>query len=110
VQTDYDSWRQAHPDGDLVGEVDPDDPMPVIRLLNRQYLGMEIDPEEAYEVIEAIDSTIIGDPDTCMAKMKKFAEAGVDRLLCLHQYGGISHEDALRSIRLVGDELVPEFM
>jgi alkanesulfonate monooxygenase SsuD/methylene tetrahydromethanopterin reductase-like flavin-dependent oxidoreductase (luciferase family) len=109
VHETQESWRQKNPGNDIVGEVDPDDPTPVIRLLNRQWLGMEIDPEEAYEVINAIDSTIIGDPDTCREKMKRFAEAGVDRLLCLQQFGGISHDDAVRSTRLIGEELIDEF-
>jgi alkanesulfonate monooxygenase SsuD/methylene tetrahydromethanopterin reductase-like flavin-dependent oxidoreductase (luciferase family) len=109
VQEGYDSWRQNNPGNDLVGEVDPDDPMPVIRLLNRQWLGMELDPEETYEVVNGIDSTIIGDVDTCRKKMQKFADVGVDRLLCLQQFGFVSQEDALRSTKLIGEELIDAF-
>jgi alkanesulfonate monooxygenase SsuD/methylene tetrahydromethanopterin reductase-like flavin-dependent oxidoreductase (luciferase family) len=99
------SWR--HAEGAVVDPVDPDDPVPVIRLLNRAHLGWELDPEEVYETLEPIDSVIIGDPDTCLAKMKKFAEAGVDRLLCLQQFGGLAQEDIMSSIELVGKELLP---
>ena len=81
----------------------------VIRLLNGQFLGMEIDPEEAYEILDAIDSVIIGDPDTCLAKLRKFEAVGVDRLLALQQLGGLSHEHVLRSTRLIGEELLPQF-
>jgi hypothetical protein len=83
--------------------------MPVIRLLNRQWLGMELDPEETYEVVNGIDSTIIGDVDTCRQKMQKFADVGVDRLLCLQQFGFVSQEDALRSTKLIGEELIDAF-
>jgi alkanesulfonate monooxygenase SsuD/methylene tetrahydromethanopterin reductase-like flavin-dependent oxidoreductase (luciferase family) len=50
---------------------------------------------------------IIGDPDSCLATMKKFAETGVDRLLSFQQFGGLPHELSLRSVELVGNELVP---
>ena len=78
---DYDSWRHQHGDDDDY-EVDPSDPVPVIRLLNRQFLGQELDPEEVYAVLDPIDSVIIGDPATCLAKRKRFKEVGVQRLLC----------------------------
>lgn len=96
----------ADPDAEVI---DPDDPVPIIRLINRVHLGMEIDPVEAFEVLDAIDSVVIGDPDTCRAKMKRFEEVGVDRLLCLHQFGGLSHDDAMNSIRLLGEEVLPSF-
>jgi alkanesulfonate monooxygenase SsuD/methylene tetrahydromethanopterin reductase-like flavin-dependent oxidoreductase (luciferase family) len=104
-QTDQNFRNQAV--GFIEGDVDPDDPVPVIRLLNRQHLGMELDPEEVYKVLEPIDSVIIGDPDTCFEKMRKFAEAGVDRLLCLQQFGGLTQEQTMKSIQLVGEELLP---
>ncbi|MCP4905497.1 MAG: LLM class flavin-dependent oxidoreductase [bacterium] len=104
---DLESWRHSHEEK-VEYAVDPDDPVPVVRLMNRQYLGMEIDPEEAYEVLGAIDSVIIGDPDTCLAKMKKFEEVGVDRLLTLQQFGALQHKRVLGSLRLIGEELVPQ--
>jgi alkanesulfonate monooxygenase SsuD/methylene tetrahydromethanopterin reductase-like flavin-dependent oxidoreductase (luciferase family) len=81
-----------HAEGMDIEPLDPNDPVPVISLLNRHELGYELDPDEVFEVLDKIDSVIIGDPDTCLAKMKKFAEAGVDRLLCLQQLGGLSQE------------------
>lgn len=101
------SFRQQSV-GFVEGDVDPDDPVPIIRLLNRVYLGMEIDPHEIYEVLDPLDSVIIGDPETCYNKMKRFAEAGTDRLLCLQQFGGLSQEQTMSSIELIGKELLPE--
>lgn len=102
-------WRHVDGSVDVDEFADPDDPSPALRLLNRQHLGIEIDPEEAYDLIDTIDSTIIGDVDTCRMKMKRFEDVGVDRLACLHQFGGLSHEAAKTSVRLVGEELIKDF-
>ncbi|WP_219894977.1 LLM class flavin-dependent oxidoreductase [Aquisediminimonas profunda] len=101
------SWRQATADDYVPEPCDPDDPHPAVRLLNRQFLGMPIDPEEAYEVIGGIDSVLIGDPETCLGKIKKIQAIGVDRLLTLQQFGFLTHEQVCRSITLIGQEVVP---
>ncbi|MEY2430296.1 MAG: hypothetical protein QOC92_21 [Acidimicrobiaceae bacterium] len=90
-------------------DLDPDDPNPIIRLMNRQLLGLEIDPVEAYEAVEEQDSVIIGDVETCRRKIEKFREAGFGRLMCLMQFGQLRHDQATASIRRVGEALVPEF-
>ncbi len=64
---------------------------------------------EVYEALEPLDSVIVGDVETCRRKMTKYAEAGVDRLMCLMQYGQLAHEDVMSSMRLVGEALIPEF-
>jgi alkanesulfonate monooxygenase SsuD/methylene tetrahydromethanopterin reductase-like flavin-dependent oxidoreductase (luciferase family) len=89
-------------------DLDPDDPNPIIRLMNRQVLGHTIDPLEAYEALEDQDSVIIGDVDTCRRKIEKFAAVGFDRLMCLMQFGHLPHDAVLGSIRRVGEILVPE--
>jgi alkanesulfonate monooxygenase SsuD/methylene tetrahydromethanopterin reductase-like flavin-dependent oxidoreductase (luciferase family) len=88
---------------------DVNDPIPVIRLLNRQKAGQKLDPEEVYEVLDATESVVIGDPDRCREKMERYREIGTDRLMCLQQFGALPHERVLRSIRLVGEHLVPHF-
>ena len=40
--------------------------------------------------------------------MRKFEAVGVDRLLALQQLGGLSQEHVLRSVRLIGEELLPQ--
>lgn len=99
------NWRVAEASDD--DNIDPDDPHPIVRLLNRQYLGYELDPVEVYETLDIVDSLIIGDPEHCMEKMQKFREIGFDRLLCLQQFGFLPHERVMQSIRLVGEELLP---
>lgn len=113
-----DTFRKTfNPGGTLVdlnaGMVDDedwdlDDPIPVIRLLNRQMMGLPVDPEEAFEVFEPMDAVIIGDPKTCYRKMKKFADAGVDRLLCFQQFGMISQEAVLTSMKTLADQVMPK--
>jgi alkanesulfonate monooxygenase SsuD/methylene tetrahydromethanopterin reductase-like flavin-dependent oxidoreductase (luciferase family) len=88
---------------------DPDDPVPVIRLLNRHRAGHVLDPEEVYEVLEPLDSAVIGDVETCRRKLRRYAGLGVDRLMCLMQFGALPHERVLSSLRLAGETLLPEF-
>lgn len=93
----------------VTGEVDLDDPVPVIRLLNRQLEGFAIDPVEAFEVLEPIESVVIGDVDACRKKVAGYAEIGVDRLMCLMSFGHLAQTDVLSSLRIVGETLIPEF-
>jgi alkanesulfonate monooxygenase SsuD/methylene tetrahydromethanopterin reductase-like flavin-dependent oxidoreductase (luciferase family) len=86
---------------------DLDDPVPVIRLLNRQRAGHALDPEEVYEVLDALESVVIGDVARCRAKMQRYAELGVDRLMCLMQFGALPHARAMESLRLTGEALLP---
>ena len=80
--------------------------MPVIRLLNRHRAGQALDPEEVYEVLAPMDSVIVGDVDTCRRKLERFRDIGVDRLMCLMQFGALPHERVLESIRLTGEHLI----
>ncbi len=88
---------------------DIDDPVPVIRLLNRQRAGQVLDPEEVFEVLDAVESVIIGDPERCEQKMRGYAELGADRLMCLHQFGALAPERVLESLRITGEVLIPKF-
>jgi hypothetical protein len=85
---------------------DLDDPVPVVRLLNRQRAGLPIDPEEAFEVLSALESVIIGDVDACRVKLSRYAEIGVDRLMCLMAFGALPQERVLGSLRLTGEHLI----
>ena len=91
------------------GDLDLDDPVPVIALLNRQMAGQPLDPEEVYEVLEPVESVVIGDEELCRKKMQGFADIGVDRLMCMMQIGALPHETVMQSIRRVGEILLPEF-
>ncbi len=94
---------------EITGKIDLDDPNPVIRLLNRQLLGEEIDPVEAFEVLEPLESVVIGDVASCRAKIAGYTAIGVDRLMCLMSFGRIAQHDVLASLRTCGETLIPEF-
>ena len=90
-------------------DIDPDDvddPIPVIRLLNRQQAGLPIDPEEAFDVVSSVESVILGDVDHCRKRLADFAALGVDRLMCLMAFGALPQERVLSSIRLTGEKLI----
>ena len=84
---------------------DLDDPVPVIRLLNRQRAGHALDPEEVYEVLDAVESVVIGDPDRCREKIARYRELGIQRLMCLMQFGALPQERILESIRLTAESV-----
>lgn len=84
------------------------DPNPTIRLLHRQRAGLPIDPEEALATIEAIPTAVIGDVDTCLRKLQAIQALGVDRLLCLMQFGPLEPARILNSIRTLGRTVLPE--
>lgn len=73
-----------------------------------------IKPEEAFAMLgrpaeeyNNEDMIIVGDVDRCIEKMRRFADAGVDRLLCYVQFGKLPHEAAMRSIELLGTKVAP---
>jgi hypothetical protein len=96
--------------GETQADGDLEDPNPVIRLMNRQHAGLDLDPVEVYEALLPMDSVIIGDPDTCRTKFARYDEMGVDRLMCLMNMGYLEHKHTMQSIRTVGKRLLPELM
>lgn len=89
-------------DGDL------DDPVPVIALMNRLKAGEALDPVEVYEALLPLDSVVIGDVETCRRKLLRYADVGVDRLMCLMQMGHLEHDWVMKSIRTLGTHVIPE--
>jgi alkanesulfonate monooxygenase SsuD/methylene tetrahydromethanopterin reductase-like flavin-dependent oxidoreductase (luciferase family) len=60
------------------------------------------------QVFNDEDMVIVGDPDSCYEKMVRYAELGIDELICYMQFGYLPHESVMRSIELIGTELRPE--
>ncbi len=50
---------------------------------------------------------IVGTPDECFEKFIKYEEAGVDQVLCYLNFGYLPHEAVMRSIELLGSEVIP---
>jgi alkanesulfonate monooxygenase SsuD/methylene tetrahydromethanopterin reductase-like flavin-dependent oxidoreductase (luciferase family) len=72
--------------------------------LLRKHATGDLDPKTFHEA----DMIIVGDPDQCLEKMIKYAELGVDQLICYSQFGYLPHESVMRSIELCGTKLIPE--
>jgi alkanesulfonate monooxygenase SsuD/methylene tetrahydromethanopterin reductase-like flavin-dependent oxidoreductase (luciferase family) len=51
---------------------------------------------------------VVGDPERCFEKMKHYADLGVDDLICYVQFGYHSGQSTLRTIELLGKEVLPE--
>jgi alkanesulfonate monooxygenase SsuD/methylene tetrahydromethanopterin reductase-like flavin-dependent oxidoreductase (luciferase family) len=63
--------------------------------------GLHVDEFDAQDMI------IVGGPEKCLEKVRRYEAAGVDHLLCLMQAGRLRHEDILESIRLFGERIIP---
>ena len=53
------------------------------------------------------DALIVGSPATVRERVRGLAEAGVGELLCWMNFGGLSHDKAVRSMTLFAQEVMP---
>ena len=60
------------------------------------------------EAFDAGDMIVIGDVETCVRKMKHYADLGVDELICYVQFGYLEHQSILRTLEILGKEVLPE--
>jgi len=54
------------------------------------------------------DMVIVGTPDECLEKFLKYEDAGVDQVLCYVNFGYLPHEAVLKSLKLLGEYVIPE--
>ena len=54
-----------------------------------------------------LDRLFFGSPETVTEKLRKFAAAGATHVSSWMMVGGIEHEKLMRSIRLMGEEVIP---
>jgi alkanesulfonate monooxygenase SsuD/methylene tetrahydromethanopterin reductase-like flavin-dependent oxidoreductase (luciferase family) len=54
------------------------------------------------------DMVIVGTPDECLDKFLKYEAAGVDQVLCYLNFGYLPQEVVMKSIRLLGEYVIPE--
>ena len=67
-----------------------------------------IEGDVPIEQFDSADMIVVGDPERCYEKLKHYADLGVDQLICYSQFGYLSNESILRSIELLGKEVLPE--
>ena len=84
------------------------EPTEAEQVIGRVRAGEDVSNEEIFQVLSEQDSLIVGDPETCRRKMKRYEEIGIDRLMCFQQVGQLTHDQIMGSIRQVG-QLIPEF-
>jgi alkanesulfonate monooxygenase SsuD/methylene tetrahydromethanopterin reductase-like flavin-dependent oxidoreductase (luciferase family) len=71
---------------------------------------MNVDPDTiTFDFLDQNDMIIVGDPDKCIRKVKRYQEAGCDQLLCFMQVYDIPHQKIMDSIRLWGRHVMPYF-
>jgi alkanesulfonate monooxygenase SsuD/methylene tetrahydromethanopterin reductase-like flavin-dependent oxidoreductase (luciferase family) len=64
--------------------------------------------ELSYEELQEHNHLIVGSPETVIKKLRHIKEElGIGSLLLEAQGGPLSHEDTMRSIRLMGEEVIP---
>jgi alkanesulfonate monooxygenase SsuD/methylene tetrahydromethanopterin reductase-like flavin-dependent oxidoreductase (luciferase family) len=54
-------------------------------------------------------NAIIGDPSAACEMVRRFADTGVDELICVMQMGTLPHELVMESIRTFGEQVIPRF-
>jgi alkanesulfonate monooxygenase SsuD/methylene tetrahydromethanopterin reductase-like flavin-dependent oxidoreductase (luciferase family) len=60
------------------------------------------------KVFHDADMIIVGDPDQCMEKIRRYESLGVEQLICYVQFGSLEHPAIMRTIELLGKEIIPE--
>jgi len=54
---------------------------------------------------DAADMIVVGDAERCLEKMKRYADLGVDELICYVQFGYDPHASVMRTIDILGREV-----
>jgi alkanesulfonate monooxygenase SsuD/methylene tetrahydromethanopterin reductase-like flavin-dependent oxidoreductase (luciferase family) len=60
------------------------------------------------ESFDSADMILVGDVKTILRKMKRYADLGVDQLICYVQWGYLEQQAILRTIEVLGKEVIPE--
>jgi alkanesulfonate monooxygenase SsuD/methylene tetrahydromethanopterin reductase-like flavin-dependent oxidoreductase (luciferase family) len=67
-----------------------------------------IEGDVPIERFDHADMIVIGDTERCIEKMKHYADLGVDELICYVQFGYLPHEAVMRTVEVLGKEVIPE--
>ncbi len=77
----------------------------IFPLLEARGFTKEDVPVKQYQEEDVI---IVGTPEMCLDQMLRYADAGVDQLLCYSQFGALPHEKIMRNLELLGTKVIPE--
>lgn len=66
------------------------------------------DPDDPSIPGITLEQSIVGSPEECIETIKEYQEAmGVDPLICRFKFPGLPHKNAMESMRLFTDEVMP---
>jgi alkanesulfonate monooxygenase SsuD/methylene tetrahydromethanopterin reductase-like flavin-dependent oxidoreductase (luciferase family) len=69
--------------------------------------GMSIE-DLTFDYLTRNETVMCGDPEHCLEMARRYEAVGVDLLMCLVQSYDIPHEKVMRSIELLGTEVLPK--
>lgn len=88
-------WELAH-----LSPAEQDETFPLMKPL--------LEGDVPVETFDEADMIVVGDPERCFEKMCHYADLGCDELICYVQFGRHSHESVMKTIELIGKEVLPE--
>jgi len=56
------------------------------------------------------ENFVIGYPEECIEKIKQYAELGIGEIACLMNFGGPDLDKVDRSMKLLSEKVMPEFI
>jgi hypothetical protein len=59
--------------------------------------------------MDEADMIVIGDVKHCRERLGRYADLGVNSVMCQAQVGAIPHKDVMESITMLGEEVLPYF-
>ncbi|HLK11275.1 MAG TPA: LLM class flavin-dependent oxidoreductase [Candidatus Binatia bacterium] len=62
-----------------------------------------------FDTLDQMGAVIVGDPERCIERVRRYRDAGCDQLLCLMQPYKIPSAAVMRSIELFGRHVIPAF-
>ena len=76
----------------------------------RNLFALEQNPAEATDAqLKDHDMIVVGNPDFVNRKLEAFQKAGVNQVIFFKQAGLIPHQNIMRSLRLIGQHVLPYF-
>ena len=78
---------------------------PSTSALWKEYQSWKGGPEEK----KALESGLIGSPETIRRKLRRFQSSNIDQVVLLNQAGRNTHEHICESLELFSKEVMPEF-
>ncbi|MEW6297289.1 MAG: LLM class flavin-dependent oxidoreductase [Thermodesulfobacteriota bacterium] len=76
----------------------------------RNLFAMEADPKDATDAqLKEHHMVVVGNPDEVIRKLEQFQQAGLSQVICFKQAGRIPHHNIMRSIKRMGQYVLPYF-